>query len=59
MLKQETKKERGPVSVCPVTGKLKKLDPSQNGKVRDGCVSFDEKYLHAAADAGLGSNSGM
>ena len=45
--------------MCPVTGKLKKVEQKVGEKVRDGCVTFDEKYLHAAARAGLGDQNGM
>lgn len=55
---QSKKEKRNPVSVCSVTGKLKTITKTESKKTRDGCISFDHKYLNAAARAGLGSNDG-
>lgn len=54
-----TKTERGPVRVNPITGEMIRIDPSEQKKgVRDGSMIIPEKYLHAAADAGLGNSEG-
>lgn len=43
--------------VNPVTGKMEavKVEP---GVKRDGCMAFDERYLQAARDAGIGNGQG-
>jgi len=52
---------RVPVRVNPVTGKMEAVKPKKedSGKVREGCMMIDRKYLQAATDAGLGSSNGM
>jgi hypothetical protein len=53
---------RSAVKVNPVTGAMTavaKRPPGAGGKRMDGCVAVDEKYLHAALDAGLGGRDGM
>jgi len=50
---------RNAMKVNPVTGKMTVVDPKSTvGKVREGCMMIDEKYLRAAAAAGLGGANG-
>lgn len=50
--------KRAPMTVNPVTGELRRA-PSTKGKHTSGCVQIEERYLHAARDAGLGGSQGM
>ena len=53
---------RPAVKVNPVTGAMTAVPrrpAGGDGKRRDGCVAVDEKYMHAALDAGLGGRDGM
>ena len=48
--------------VNPVTGQLEAIDESaykNDGKVQEGSLRIDKKYMNAALAAGLGSRSGM
>ncbi len=51
---------RGAVRVNPVTGKMEKVDASSvpEGKVRDGAMLVDARYINAAKELGLGSDEG-
>jgi hypothetical protein len=51
---------RGAVRVNPVSGALEKVDASrESGTFKSGCLTLPEKYMHAAAEAGLGEGTGM
>ena len=55
-----TSKPRGRVRVNPVTGALMAVEDNGNdGKVQEGCLRLDKKYMSAALAAGLGSGKGM
>jgi hypothetical protein len=56
-----TRKEpRGRVRVNPVTGALEQVASSANdGKVQEGCLRLDKKYMSGALAAGLGGGNGM
>lgn len=52
--------KRGAVRFNPVTGKMVAVTEQDTaGMVRDGAMMLPEKYLRAAAEAGLGSQNGM
>ena len=53
----KAKAKRGAVRVNPVTGQL--MAAEKTSGTRDGCLTLPEHMLYAAADAGLGSGSGM
>lgn len=52
---------RGRVRVNPVTGALETIagDKFNDGKVQEGCMRIDKKYMNAALAAGLGAGKGM
>ncbi len=51
---------RGRVRVNPVTGALETIaDAGNDGKVQEGCLRLDKKYMNAALAAGLGAGKGM
>ena len=56
-----TKREpRGRVRVNPVTGALEQVASNANdGKVQEGCLRLDKKYMSGALAAGLGGGNGM
>jgi hypothetical protein len=56
----EAPKPRGRVRVNPVTGALMAVEDNPNdGKVQEGCLRLDKKYMSAALAAGLGGGKGM
>ena len=56
----EAPKPRGRVRVNPVTGALIAVaDNANDGKVQEGCLRLDKKYMSAALAAGLGGGNGM
>ncbi len=59
-LQKGERAKRGRVKVNPVTGALVHVDDSEDdGKVREGCLRLDKKYMNAALAAGLGAGNGM
>ena len=55
-----TREPRGRVRVNPVTGALIAVaDNANDGKVQEGCLRLDKKYMSAALAAGLGGGKGM
>lgn len=61
----EKQKKRGKVTVNPVTGELRVKegkgeagDAMCEDTVTEGCLKIPKRYLHAAAEAGLGSSNG-
>jgi hypothetical protein len=56
----EPAKPRGRVRVNPVTGALVAVsDNTNDGKVQEGCLRLDKKYMSGALAAGLGGGNGM